>query len=234
MQRFLQISAVVVVAAIAAFQIMPNSASTDVPDSQPNSQSAQKFDMLSYLDQQIAAQECVKDVRCWSSVSKLQMFAAGAPIEHDALAVRIESYNDLLDSIWNMAATDVKDEISAAQLTEVLKKKFPGANDKWEGFAFLNSQTELVMSDLLTDYSDTIESWRIIQSWVARKADQKGQVNIAPPYTQTALDEFQTFLVKFDIALLRHAKDVAEQNKKSVVDAESMRLAFADVDATAN
>ena len=163
------------------------------------------------------------------------MFAAGAPIEHDALAVRIESYNDLLDSIWGEAAEQTADEISAQRLVQVLKGTFPGSGDEWDKFAFLKSdEQELVMNDLVTDYSDTIESWRIIQSWVARKVDRNGTVNISPPFSQSALDEFQKFLIKFDIALLRHAKDVAEQNRKSVVDAESMRLAFAAADSAVN
>ena len=141
----------------------------------------------------------------------------------------------MLDSIWSKAAEEVADEISAPQLVKTLKAKFPGANDEWEKFAFLSdSEPDLVMNDLFTDYSDTIESWRIIQSWVARKADRDGKVSIAPPLSQTALDEFQQFLIKFDIALLRHAKNIAEQNKKSVVDAQSMRMAFVAVDATVN
>ena len=231
MQRFLQIAAVMAVAIFAVIQIMPNSAVTESTAPSP----AKKFDMLVYLDEKIAAQECVKDVRCWSSVSKLQMFAAGAPIEHDALAVRIESYNDLLDSIWGEAAEQTADEISAQRLVQVLKGTFPGSGDEWDKFAFLKSdEQELVMNDLVTDYSDTIESWRIIQSWVARKVDRNGKVNISPPFSQSALDEFQKFLIKFDIALLRHAKDVAEQNRKSVVDAESMRLAFAAADSAVN
>ena len=54
------------------------------------------------------------------------------------------------------------------------------------------------------------------------------------PFTETALEEFQLFLVRFDIALLRHARVVAVRQKKPVVDSDAMRTAFVEADPSAD
>ena len=199
-------------------------------ESVPTSTSTSSFDMLAYLDDQIACQEDEKDVRCWSSVSKLQMFVAGAPIDHEAIDVRIEQYNKLIDSVWKEAATGVMGEISTNQLMTVLNRKFPSEIDPVSqevGFVFSDKdEPVLVMQDLVEDYSDTIESWRLLQSWASRKVNASGQLELTPVFSEQAINDFHRFLISFDIALLRRAKGIAEQRKQSVIDAKAMDLAF--------
>ncbi len=188
------------------------------------------YEMLDYLDQKIACQEDVKDVRCWSSVSKFQMFAAGASIEHEALGVRIEEYDKFIDSIWTEASNEKTDQISKSRLLEVLMKRFPHEIDsetKAVSFKFPNQQGSImVLDDLIVDYSDTIEAWRLLQSWAARRTDRTGQLIVEPVFSQPAIDAFRDFLVAFDIALLRKAAEIANSRKLSIVDAASMKLAF--------
>jgi len=81
---------VVIAAAIVAVQIVARSPTPAEPS----------FDMLAYLDAQVANQENNKDVRCWSSTCKLQMFLTGAEIAPQAIAVRIQAHTDLIDSVY--------------------------------------------------------------------------------------------------------------------------------------
>ena len=56
--------------------------------------------MLTFIDQQIAIQEDVKDVRCWSSVNKIQTFISGLPVDTEAIGQRVECYIAVLDQVW--------------------------------------------------------------------------------------------------------------------------------------
>ena len=192
---------------------------------------AKAFDMLQYVNEKIAQQECNKDVRCWSSVSKFQMFAAGASIEHDALGIRIEQYHKLIGNIWDNAAASIQGtEISPESLSKVLTQMFPSEQNSDSGdrqFSFSEHEPAvLALSNLIEDYSDTIESWRLLQSWASQKTDESGAFSLTPAFSKEAIDTFQDFLVSFDIAVLKRAKEIAFSRKLSVVDAKSMELAF--------
>ena len=229
MNRIFQIAAIVA-SVIVAMLLMRGSEAA--PEPEPKETTA-SVDMLQFVDDKVASQECVKDVRCWSSVSKLQMFAAGAPIEHDALAVRIECYKQFLQSVWEQAAEGQTEPISSDRLIAILGQKFPESKPPWSEFSFSIDQQQMVLNELIQDYSDTIESWRIIQSWLLGKLGSDGKLDVSVPFSDAALEAFQKFLVGFDIALLRHARDVAVRQKKSVVDSEAMRTAFVEADPTA-
>ena len=83
-----------------------------------------------------------------------------------------------------------------------------------------------VQTGSIIDYSDTIEAWRLLQTWAARRTDESGQMTLAPPFSEKALTAFHDFLLVYDIAVLRHARAIASERKLPKVDAESMNLAF--------
>ena len=190
------------------------------------------FDMLGFLDEQISCQEDQKDVRCWSSVNKLQMFVAGAEIEHEAVVERIKRYGDLIDSVWSECASSSNGVITASAVEEVLIRRFPNApakDDKSTAFSFDDaSQPVFVMQDLVNDYSDTIETWRLLQSWAARKVGDDGRLELTPVFGKEALISFHEFLNSLDIAILKRAKKIANSRNLSAIDSESMALAFSD------
>jgi hypothetical protein len=191
------------------------------------------FDMLGYLDERIACQEDEKDVRCWSSVNKIQMFLAGAAINHDAMGVRVENYMKLFDSVWQESVGDSLEhevEIPVARLLGILKLRFPHSTDAETGeveFTFSQqSEPVLVMADSIKDYSDTIEAWRLLQAWASRKTDKTGKLTLTPVFSRDAIDAFHKFLVAYDIAILKNARRIANDRKLVKIDDVSMELAF--------
>ncbi len=200
------------------------------PGEAPVAEEAGEQDMLAYLDGRVASQEDVKDVRCYSSVRKIQMFLAGVAIEHDALAVRVEGYVDLVQGVWEQAAARASGAaISASALEGVLDERFPRTigDDGAVVYRFPEVEEPIrVGADAITDYSDTIEAWRLLQTWAAR-AEASGEAR-QPPFSPEALDAFHRFLVRYDIALLRHAKALAKASQRATVGAEDMAAAFAD------
>jgi hypothetical protein len=187
------------------------------------------FDMLAFLDAQVAMQEDKKDVRCWSSFCKLQMFLTGAQIKEEAIGIRIDAHMKLLESIWEEASQTVSaNTIEAPALTPILKRRFP--HEFAESGATFNLGGLLapivVVPDALKDYADTIEPWRLLQTWASRHTDAYGKLNIRPQYNQESLGVLHAFLLAYDLAILKNAQRVAQENKKSVIDAASMTEAF--------
>lgn len=193
--------------------------------------------MLRFVESQISDQEDVKDVRCWSSVNKIQTFLSGMPVELDAIGHRVERYVALIDEIWLAANEDragsAEVEIEEAVFLQVLKAKFPKhvvVSDGKTSFEFEERFESLkILDDSLKDYGDTIESWRLLQSWALRKESQNpGGENVEGriPFSDKSLTQFRDFLVVFDIALLKTSKDVAMERKIGSVDVESMNIAF--------
>ena len=189
------------------------------------------FDMLTYLDQRVAIQEDAKDVRCWSSFCKLQMFITGVPIDEEAVAVRVEKFMELIESIWEEAAridpnaTIIANDVVSA----VLARRFPHQYEKTEGASFLfadDDQSILIDPASLQDYSDTIEPWRLLQAWASRQTDATGALTKTPPFSEAALKQAYNFLHKYDLAILKHARFIAEKNKLSRIDAASMAESF--------
>ncbi len=190
--------------------------------------------MLTYIDRQIAQQEDVKDVRCWSSVNKIQTFISGLPIDTQAIGQRVECYIELLDSFWMKCSTgDQTSSISASDLRRLLQTEFPAIvqimdraqlSEKIDEFDF--NFTEIQQQcDAIEDYSDTIESWRLLQSWAQRKVLEPDKQN-PKPFSNDALAELKRFLVAYDIELLKRARMVAMANKQARVNVDFMNQAF--------
>jgi len=186
--------------------------------------------MLSYLDGQVAVQENSKDVRCWSSVCKIQMFLSGVPIEQEAIGVRVERHVELIHSVWEEAARLSKGAtISKETLASILESRFPHQVENESKFIFnFSGQVDPieVQTGSIIDYSDTIEGWRLLQTWATRRTDESGHMTLTPTFSEPALNAFHDFLLVYDIALLRHARAIASERKLPKVDAESMNLAF--------
>lgn len=221
-RRLTQVVLVLSATAVAAYIV----ADRDDPTS-PNV----GFDMLGYLDSRVAAQEDEKDVRCWSSFCKLQMFVAGAPIDEDAVAARIEEHRQLIESIWQQASREHVDGpvISAAAVKDVLRRRFPHVDDDVQGTTFvLEGITGPIQigSEELTDYSDTIEPWRLLQAWASSHTDDAGRLALSPSLDEEALVALYNFLKVYDLAILKHARTIAREHKLAVVDEPTMVAAF--------
>ena len=187
------------------------------------------FNMLAYLDEQIATQENVKDVRCWSSFCKLQMFLTGAQIEQSAEAERIDAHMNLIQSIHEDAKkTSAGKEISDQSVTEILESRFPHTSTGSETTFNLDGGVGSIsiIADTLEDYSDTIEPWRLIQTWASRHADRNGKLSIKPPFSEAALQVMYEFLRRYDLAILKHARSIARERKVASIDREVMAEAF--------
>lgn len=196
-----------------------------------SSAGSHRFDMLGYLDAQVAHQENVKDVRCWSSFCKLQMFLTGARIEDEAIGVRIEKHRELIESIWQSAARSAgrHDVIGREEVVAVLRHRFPSHPHPGRGVAYqLQGGVELIQidADAVQDYSDTIEPWRLLQSWASRHMDAKGRFNLRPVFDEHALNALVEFLKTYDLAVLKHARRIAADEKKASIDAMAMSRAF--------
>jgi len=192
--------------------------------------SAPKFDMLGYLDERVASQENKKDVRCWSSFCKLQMFLTGAEIEPGAIAVRIERHMKLIDSIWDEARAQNPNQalIQPVAVSSVLEERFPHVSsalgttfDLGDGLMPIT-----IVPEAIQDYSDTIEPWRLLQTWASRHTDSTGRLSLKQQFDKEALHVLHNFFGTYDLAILKHARLVAQEKKLASVDASAMSEAF--------
>jgi len=193
--------------------------------------------MLTYIDQQIAIQEDVKDVRCWSSVNKIQTFISGLPIDTEAVGERVECYIGMLDQVWDECSQLCSDSqsqtVTAEQVKRFLDDRFPKmaqqANSTLKAEDAPSFDVNLFDNEeqnaAIVDYSDTIESWRLLQSWLLRKVDVP-TTNESVPFSDEALLELKRFLVVYDINLLKRARLVAMKKKLARVNVEIMKEAF--------
>ena len=190
--------------------------------------------MLTFIDQQIAIQEDVKDVRCWSSVNKIQTFISGLPVDTEAIGERVECYIGMLDQVWDQCVDDNQEQpVSADQVKRFLEDRFPEItqqvnvvlkpedNNGFDMTLFKSKE----QCDAIKDYSDTIESWRLLQSWLLRKVDVP-TTEVSAPFSDEALLELKRFLVVYDINLLKRARVVAMDKKLARVNVDIMKEAF--------
>ena len=218
---------VVVVAVVAAVAIARR-------DPGPTSETAKPaktaYEMLVYLDGRVGVQENQKDVRCWSSFNKLQMFITNCEISEEAKSERIEQHMRLIQSIYDEAAESApaKNLISASAVAAILRMRFPKV-DTAEGTQFnLGGETPtLVVAESLKDYSDTIEPWRLLQTWASRQVDGKGNWKLSAQFDEEALKELYEFFRAYDLALLHKAREHAMERKLGQIDAEAIAAAFA-------
>lgn len=188
------------------------------------------FNMLAFLDERTALQEDAKDVRCWSSFCKLQMFITGVRIDDGAFPVRVDKHIEVIESIWDEAGREAPNAslISKDAVSSVLERRFSYQYEETVGATFQfsgDAPVILVDADALQDYSDTIEPWRLLQAWASRQADALGMLN-KQPFDETALQRLYYFLRTYDLAILKHARRIAKNKKLPGVDAASMAEAF--------
>ncbi len=196
---------------------------------QPNA--PKPFDMLAFAQERISTQEDKKDVRCWSSFNKLQMFLTQCEFTEDVKAVRVEEHLRLLQSIWQEAQqrAPAGGYIPAEAVEAVLNRRFPQVSrDDTVQFGLKSGGSALsrLTGDDLRDYGDTIEPWRLIQAWAMRSLDPKGKLGITPQFDEKALHVLYRFLRAYDLVVLQAARDIAHEKRLSVIDATSISAAF--------
>ncbi len=187
------------------------------------------FNMLGYLDKQVGQKENRKDVRCWSSFNKLGMFLTGCEIDEAAKSERIEQHMKLIQSLWaaSREQSNGMDTIPAKAISQVLKDRFPQATGgTGVSFQFGGGAPTLVMADALRDYDDTIEPWRLLQTWASHNIGEHGWFASPQPFSEEALAVMYSFLKAFDLAVQREARRVAVERQLAGIDAEAMAAAF--------
>ena len=215
---------VVVVAAIAAVAIARRGPEATSEPAKP------EYEMLAYLDGRVGLQENQKDVRCWSSFNKLQMFITNCEISEEAKSERIEQHMRLIQSIFGGSAKRVptKKLIPATAVAAVLRARFPQVDTALGTQFNMGSGTPtLVVADALKDYSDTIEPWRLLQTWASRQVDSQGKWKPEAQFDEGALKELYEFFRAYDLALLRKARENAIERKLGHIDAAAVAAAFA-------
>lgn len=211
--------AVVSMALFAAIAIVRSA-----PELPPSS-----FNMIGYLDEQVGQKENRKDVRCWSSFNKLGMFLTGCEIDEEAKSERIEQHMKLIQSLWEACREKSRgaDVIPAEAVSMVLKEHFPQAtDDAGVSFQFGGGVPTLVMSDALRDYDDTIEPWRLLQTWASHNIGEHGWFVSPQPFGEEGLGVMYNFLKAFDLAVQREARRLAMERQLAGIDAQAMAAAF--------
>lgn len=204
-------------------------APSPVPKPAPEAkQPAEPFTQMGYLDQRVGRQEDEKDVRCWSSFNKLQMFITNCEISEDAKTERIQQHMALIQKLYDDSAAQAKGKklIPVEAVRAVLAKEFPStkADSGQPNYSF--GALTINLTEALRDYSDTIEPWRLMQTWSSRQLDNTGQWQLTAEFDKAALDELFLFLRGYDLALLRKARTNAIDRKQNLIDAEAIRAAF--------
>ena len=222
----------VIIAAVAAVVIVKSpsqAASNEKPTPAPQAkQPAEPFTQMGYLDQRVGRQEDEKDVRCWSSFNKLQMFITNCEISEDAKTERIQQHMALIQKIYDasVAHAEGKKLIPLESVRSVLAKEFPSTKADSGSPNYSFGALTINLTEALRDYSDTIEPWRLMQTWSTRQLDNTGQWLLDAEFDKAALNELFLFLRGYDLALLRKARTNAIDRKQNLIDAEAIRAAF--------
>lgn len=222
----------VIIAAVAAVVVSKSpsqAAPSDPPAPAPQAkQSVEPFTQMGYLDQRVGRQEDEKDVRCWSSFNKLQMFITNCEISEDAKTERIQQHMALIQKIYDasVAQAEGKKLIPVEAVRSVLAKEFPSTKADSGSPNYSFGALTINLTEALRDYSDTIEPWRLMQTWSTRQLDNTGQWLLDAEFDKAALDELFLFLRGYDLALLRKARTNAIDRKQNLIDAEAIRAAF--------
>ena len=217
---------VIVLAAGVAWAIVGSGEEQGI-ESLPSPKAA--FDMLSFLDERVGFQEDQKDVRCWSSFNKLQMFITNCEIDEGAKAARISEHMRLIQALYESSALQVGEGgyIDAGAVKAALGDRFPQENEVEEKGVHLGGRfPTLVGVEELRDYSDTIEPWRLLQTWASRQLDAQGTWRLEKQFDESALGALYDFFRLYDLAMLRRARDNAFDRKLTKIDAEAIAAAF--------
>ena len=224
--------AMVVVSAVTAVVIARGGEAAQAPapkESRPAEAKA-PYDMLAYLDSRVGQQENRKDVRCWSSCNKFLMFATDAEISEEAKAERIEQHMKLIQQLHDACGRRQQGakRIGAETVKAELSERFPRV-DSAQGAQFNvgGASSLLINADVLKDYSDTIEPWRLLQTWATYHMDNRGNLKLEVQFDEAAVIELFEFFRAYDLAMLRKARENAMARKLREIDAEAIRAAFA-------
>ena len=224
--------AMVVISAVAAVWIARSGpAEMAAAPEAPKPKAAQApYDMLAYLDTKVGLKENQKDVRCWSSCNKLLMFITDAEISEAAKAERIEQHMALIQKLYDACGKRQPGEkkIGVEAVKAELAERFP-REDSSQGSQFNvgGAPSLLIKSDVLKDYEDTIEPWRLLQTWATYHVDNRGKLTLEVQFDEPALKELYIFFRSYDLAMLRKARENAVSRKLRAIDAEAIRAAFA-------
>jgi len=90
----------------------------------------------------------------------------------------------------------------------------------------------VIDSEALRDYSDTIEPWRLLQTWATTHLDEEARLRISPQFSQGALQVLYRFFRAYDLAMLQQSRRFAHEKKLSHIDADSVVAAFREAGAS--
>ena len=218
-----------IVLALSAVAAVVIARSGPAPAPEPAEPKPAPYQILAYLDNRVGVQENQKDVRCWSSCNKFLMFATNSEISQEAKTARIQQHMGLIQSLYDATAQRVPGNklIPAAAVKAELGERFP-RKDTAEGthFTFGGSSLLMVDSEVLKDYSDTIEPWRLLQTWASHQIDAQGAWQLEAQFDVEALKELYEFFKRFDLTMLRQARDNAMERKLNHIDAQAIKAAF--------
>jgi hypothetical protein len=160
--------------------------------------------MLAYLDDRVGVQENNKDVRCWSSCNKFLMFATNCEISEDAKTTRIQQPMRLIQSLCDETAKRVPGQklIPASAVKAEAGERFPRKDSELGAqFTFGGSSLLMVDAEVLKDYSDTIEPWRLLQTWASHQIDARGRWQLEAQFDQEALRDLYEFFKRYDLTM---------------------------------
>jgi len=195
---------VIVLAAGVAWAIVGSGEEQEI-ESLPSPKAA--FDTLSFLDEKVGFQE-----------------------DHEgAKAARISEHMRLIQALYESSALQVGEGgyIDAGAVKAALGDRFPQENEVEEKGVHLGGRfPTLVGVEELRDYSDTIEPWRLLQTWASRQLDAQGTWRLEKQFDESALGALYDFFRLYDLAMLRRARDNAFDRKLTKIDAEAIAAAF--------
>lgn len=223
---------VVAVAAVAAVLIARGDKFSEAAEPSPAPNPSAKptpYDMLACLDERVGVQENRKDVRCLSSQNKFLMFTTNCEFSEEAKTERIEQHMRLIQLLYDKTIQRAPGQkrLPAGAVTAELNERFPRVDsEQGARFNLGGVSTLLVEAEALKDYSDTIEPWRLLQTWATLHVDAKGKLQLDVQFGEEALTELYKFFRAFDLAMLRRARDNAFKRKLTIIDAEAIRAGF--------
>ena len=135
----------------------------------------------------------------------------------------------LIQALYESSAPQAGDEgyINADAVKAALEDRFPQGNEVEEKGVHLGGRfPTLVGVEELRDYSDTIEPWRLLQTWASRQLDAQGMWRLERQFDESALGALYDFFRLYDLAMLRRARDHAFDRKLTKIDAEAIAAAF--------
>ena len=127
------------------------------------------------------------------------MFITNCEIDEGAKAARISEHMRLIQALYESSAPQAGDEgyINADAVKAALEDRFPQGNEVEEKGVYSGGRfPTLVGVEELRDYSDTIEPWRLLQTWASRQLDAQGMWRLERQFDESALGALYDFFLK--------------------------------------